>query len=110
MTDENVKIAMSHLIDEIRQSKTFREYEVQKETIMKQPELYAKVVEYREKNYELQETTPEEELFDKLEQFQKENEKLTELPIVDDFLRAEVALCRMLQELSLNVVEAVDIG
>ena len=38
----------------------------------------------------------------------EELERFREDPVVDDFFRAELAFCRMMQEVNLRVTEAID--
>ncbi len=108
MSDSEVKEAIKQFADKIMESDTYREYLYQRERIKKQPELYDKVNEFRQRNFELQNETDEEELFDRMEVFEKEYEKFRENPLVDDFLRAELAFCRLMQEVDLLLAEAID--
>ena len=71
------------------------------------PKLYAKVNEFRQKNFELQHTSQEDELFDKLEEFEQKYEKFREEPLVEAFLQAELAFCRMMQESNLRIIDAM---
>lgn len=43
--------------------------------------------------------------FDKIDQFTRENEAFRENPLVSDFLAAELAFCRMMQEIGLYVTD-----
>ena len=45
---------------------------------------------------------------DAADAFERENEEFRANPLVDRFLGAELALCRMLQEVSLQVIEEMD--
>ena len=108
MSDSEVKEAIKQFADKIMESDTYKEYLYQRERIKKQPELYDKVNEFRQRNFELQNETDEEELFDRMEVFEKEYEKFRENQLVDDFLRAELAFCRLMQEVDLLLAEAID--
>jgi len=46
--------------------------------------------------------------FDKIDQFTRENEAFRENPLVSDFLAAELAFCRMMQEIDVKLAEAMD--
>ena len=72
------------------------------------PDLFARVKEYRQMNFALQSGTQAEELLDKLDAFEKEYEKFREDPLVDDFLRAELAFCRMIQEINSQLMTELD--
>ena len=56
----------------------------------------------------MQSTTQVDELFDKMDAFEREYEKFRENPIVDDFLKAELAFCRLMQELETFVTQELD--
>ena len=103
MEDGIVAEATKKFMEEIRKSDDF-----QKNRIKQQPELFAKVQEYRKKNYELQTGAQGDELFDKMEVFERENENFRKNPLVDDFLRAELALCRMIQEIYVQITAGLD--
>lgn len=106
--DNIVKRATEDFIQEIRKSNIYKEYEIQKEKLKKQPELFERVKEYRQRNYALQSSVQTEELLEKMEIFEKESEKFRENPLVDDFLRAELAFCRMMQEINVWITAELD--
>ena len=43
-----------------------------------------------------------------MDAFEQEFERFREDPVVDEFLRAELAFCRMMQEINLYITEAVN--
>ena len=47
------------------------------------------------------------EIMDTRDAFEREYEKFRENPIVDEFLRAELALCRMMQKNNLIIMDAI---
>lgn len=108
MVDQVVLEATGKLIEEIKKSSVFKEYNFQKEKLKKQPKLFEKVSEYRRKNFALQTATHPDELFDKMDAFEKEYEQFRENPLVDDFLRAELAFCRMMQEVNGRIMAEID--
>ncbi|WP_303408980.1 YlbF family regulator [uncultured Duncaniella sp.] len=48
------------------------------------------------------------ELFDKMEAFEREYREFRENPAVDEFLRAELAFCRMMQEMNVLLTAEID--
>ncbi len=108
MSDSAIREAIKQFADTIMQSDTYKEYLYQREKIKKQPDLYEKVNEFRQRNFELQNETDEEDLFDCMDAFEKEYEKFREDPLVDDFLRAELSFCRLMQEVDLLLAQAID--
>lgn len=108
MSDSEMREAIKQFADKIMASDTYMEYLYQREKIKKRPALYDKVNEYRRRNFELQNETDEEDLFDRMEAFEREYEKFREDPLVDDFLNAELAFCRLMQEIDLLLAQAID--
>lgn len=106
--DSIVKEATAYFVEEIRKSDIYKEYNLQKEKLKKQPELFAKVGEFRQKNFALQTSTQGDELFERLDAFEKEYEEFRANPLVDDFLRAELAFCRMIQEVNVWITAELD--
>lgn len=108
MLDSIAKKATDSFIEEIRKSEIYREYDHQKEKLKKQPELFAMAAEYRQRSFELQKETPGDELLDKLDAFEREYEEFRANPFVDDFLEAELAFCRMMQEVNVLITAELD--
>ena len=76
-------------------------------TIDNDLEKYAEQIdEFRRNNYLLQCRTDID--FDKLDHFEKEYENFRQQPLVADFLAAELALCRMMQDIFSDITEALD--
>lgn len=103
-----IEQATAEFIAAIRQTEEYREYSIQKEKISRYPELKEQIYEYRRKNYEFQLLSDSDELFEKIDAFQQEYEQFREDPLVSDFLAAELAFCRMMQEINVSIIEGVD--
>ena len=108
MIDGIVLDATGKFVEEIKRSDIFIEYNIQKEKLKKHPDLFKRVKEYRQMNYVLQSSSQAEDLFDIMDAFEKEYEKFRENPLVDDFLRAELAFCRMIQEINTQLMAELD--
>ncbi len=98
---------LGEFIVKLKKTKVYLEYEVQKNRLCEQPELKQRVDDYRRRNYEIQTRAYQENIFDEMERFQRESEHLRDIPLVHDFLAAELALCRMIQKVTNTIVEAV---
>lgn len=108
MLDNHIEIAVEKFVKAIKETDIYKGYCYQLEKIKKSPQLFESVNEYRHRNYEIQNTSQVNELFDKMDAFEKEYEKFRENPIVDDFLRAELAFCRLIQEINVMITEELD--
>ena len=100
-----IDIALDRLVGAILDSEEYKEYDKQRNRVKQYPDLKAQIDEYRKKNFELQ--TSEENVFEKLSQFEKEYADLRENPMVSDFLTAELAFCRLMQDINLRLTEAL---
>ena len=94
------------LTDEILKSEVYQTYQTELEKVKQYPELKAQIDEFRRNNYLLQSRTDID--FDKLDHFEKEYENFRQQPLVADFLAAELALCRMMQDIFGDITEALD--
>ncbi len=93
--------------ERIRSTDVYRTYQEQLSLIRQNPEKYQRVNEFRRKNYELQQSEGRD-IDERIEALAEEMEKFREDPVVDDFFRAELAFCRMMQEINLRVTEAIN--
>lgn len=98
-----VNNAIEELLRAIKRSQEYVEYRYQLDKINMQPELRRQVDTFRNENFELQNNTPEEELLQKMEQFEEKYQTLRENPLVNDFLAAELAFCRKMQDVNLRI-------
>lgn len=98
--------AVGKLTEAVLQSEVYLEYRKQLEKVKQFPQLKERIDDFRHKNYELQ-CSPDY-AFDKMDQFEREYRGFREDPLVSDFLAAELALCRLMQEINSRLVEAID--
>ena len=71
------------------------------------PGLREEINQYRKEYYMLQKS--EEGLFDKLDEFEKKYNKMRSNPVVDEYLEAELAVCKMMQEVYAQIADAIDL-
>lgn len=100
--------AVDKYVESIKKTETYKKYQRQLEVLKECPDKYRKVKAFRLKNFEIQNTTPRDELYDKMVEFEKESQELESDPIISDFLYAELAFCRMIQNVSTLITEKLD--
>lgn len=103
-----VQEALEQLAQVVKESEVYREYRRQSERVDNAGDMREKIDEYRVRNFELQNSVQTEDLLDKLDDFEREYEKFREDPLVEEFLDAELAFCRMMQEIDVKLAEAMD--
>lgn len=106
--EDSLENATASYVKAIKDTAVYKKYCEQLERLKRNPEQYRQVNEFRRRNFEIQNTAQKDELFDKMDAFEQEFEKFREDPVVDEFLRAELAFCRMMQEVNLYITEAVN--
>lgn len=103
-----VEKAADRYIEAILATAAYREYALQRDKLLKQPELYEKVKEYRTRNYLIQTRREGDDLLNAMDDLQREFQSVQEIPLVEDFLEAELAFCRMMQGLNNKIAEALE--
>lgn len=93
----------------MKQTSVYKNFEIQKIRMKEFPELKKQVDDFRMRNFELQSEDNNIDFFEAFSVFEKENADLRENPIVADFLSAELAICRMVQEVSARIINSVEI-
>ena len=96
MLDQNIRNQAEQFVRDIRETDVYKSYTMQLARLKKNPELYKQVNDYRKLNFEMQNAVQVEDLFDKMDYFEK------------DFLKAELALCRMMQEINALIVDGLN--
>ena len=92
-------------IETILSTEEYKNYVQELEKVKQYPELKAQIDDYRKRNYEFQMNMDSD--FGRLNMFGKEYEDFRDSPLVGDFLAAELGLCRMVQDIYMRIVEAL---
>lgn len=98
--------AVSAYITAIKNTETYQNYARERDKVRQYPELKAQIDDYRKRNYELQSSADTD--FHKIDRFERDYEDFRENPLVDEFLAAELAFCRMIQRANMQVTAAID--
>lgn len=107
MEDEILDKA-AELRDAIIGSDEYTRFQLWKERLMADEELYQKVNEFRKKNFELQITgdSADANIVDHLAQ---QYVNVLEKPLVNEFMQAELILCRKLQQMYRVITDDIDL-
>lgn len=105
----NVARCTQELTAAIRSSQAYMDFERAKDEIRDNPELRAQLNQFRRKNYELQNEKSGADWYEVVEDFEKENEEFRKNPLVEEFLRNELDLCRMIQRINQSIADVVQL-
>ena len=86
-----------NVLSVIRETPEYRDYARLLKELQKDPALYARVNEMREKNF-LAHQSENEDLMDFVDALTNEYDDVIAMPVVTDFIEAEAAFCKMMQE------------
>lgn len=103
---KNMEEAVAAFVCAIKESEEYQAYVREKVKVKQFPELKAQIDEFRRRNYVMQ--TREDTAFEEIEQFEKEYANFREQPLVSDFLAAELAFCRLMQQINISVTDSLD--
>ena len=95
-------------LKELKKSPTFKQYREKYAALKKDEEMWEKVSAYRKQRHELQKNTPADELYDKADWFERDNAYIYENKQAREFLEAEVAACRLVQDICLKITQSMD--
>ena len=103
---ENIDEAVEAYVRAIKDTEEYRSYIREKDKVLQYPVLKSQIDEFRSRNYKIQNSGCAN--METIEAFEREYEVFRENPLVSDFLAAELAFCRMMQELDVRIVASLD--
>ena len=105
----NVEIYTMALVRVIQESEEYQAFERIKKKLADKPEIKHQINNYRKEAFILQNYGDVSTLYERTEQFQKKYQSFKEDPLAEEYLRCELALCRMLRGIATQVVGSVDL-
>lgn len=106
--DEQVVTLAAEFVEKLKQTDVYLNYWQQVKKIQNYQDLQRQIDDFRKENFEIQSRYEGDELFDKADELNIKYEKFRENPIVSDFLAAELAFCRMMQDVNTYITEGLE--
>lgn len=104
----DIEKATDNFVETIRSTEVYKRYVYEKEKLERLPELKRSIDEYRRRMYEFNNSENQDQLFDQVDKLEEEGANFRANPLVNDFLAAELAFCRMMQEIYTKITTEVD--
>ena len=98
--------ATTALINAVLATEEYQAFTAELKKVKEFPELKEQIDDFRKRNFELQSSADND--FNKLEPFEKEYAAFRENILVQDFLAAELDLCRLIQDLNMRITSALN--
>lgn len=104
----DIEKATDSFVETIKSTEVYKRYVYEKEKLERLPELKRRIDDYRKRMYEFQNSENSDQLFDQVDRLEEEGASFRANPLVNDFLAAELAFCRMMQEIYTKITAEVD--
>lgn len=105
MTD--LSALSNQVLETIKGTEEYKNYKALLAEIKKNPAIYDRVNELREKNFMLQQSDSED-ILDMMDALTNEYEDVINSELASEFLGAEVALCRLIQEFNRSLTDGLE--
>lgn len=106
---EEIKRNVDALLESIKNSEEYQEYKRQEKLLDNDPELKERVFQFRGSNFKMQNEADKDELLHVVDRLAAESAQLRRNPQVNAYLDAELAICRLMQDIVRKLTDGVDI-
>ena len=106
---ENIQRCVETLIEEIRQGETYQKYIRCERKLHEHPELLKKIDEMRVAAYRLHNGEGSGDIYTQIEQYEQKFHEYRKNPLVNEFLEAELDVCKMMQQIGTRIQGGITI-
>ena len=106
--DTGVKRCVDELLRCLHSCSEYRAFEQARHKLDEDPRKRKRTDEFRRKNFLLQ-NSEESGSQEAQEQMFLERSELRKDPVIDEYLKAELSVCRLLRQISLRLMDSVDL-
>lgn len=104
---QSMEEILDNLVEAVRESQEYKEYQRMRELLSREPEKEKAVNEFRRRNFELHKYR-NTDLYNEMDRVENEFAPLREQTFVNEFLSAELAVCRMAQRINYRLMDEID--
>ena len=99
--------SLAKLIDVVKNSPEYKEYQRIRELVRQEPEKERAINEFRRRNFELHKYR-NVDLYAEMDRLEGEFASLRAEPYVNEYLAAELAVCRMIQKINYGIMTEIE--
>ncbi len=103
-----IDVRLDALIDAVLSNEEYRRYRALQEQISLEPEKEKAINNFRRRNYLLQRNKDNIDLFDEIDKLEQEFREFRKEPLVEEYLSAELSVCRLVQRINRKLMEQVN--
>lgn len=96
------------LIEFIRRGEVYTRYTEAQKALEQQSDLNVWMNEFRARMYRINNDNSGVDLFDEVDRIEQEYQELRKIPLVNEFLEAEVELCKLLKTVEMKINRELD--
>lgn len=105
--DNQLEEIIKNLVIRVKESQEYKEYRRLQDLLHQDPDKERAVNEFRRQNFELQKRK-DVDLFTEVDRLEREFAPLRAEPYVNQYLDAELALCRIVQHINYSLMTEMD--
>lgn len=106
---DKIRDCTQKLIRAILESEEYMQYCEIRDKVRENPELRRKINDFRLHVFEVQNSEEPLDMYEEQERLCREYEEFRKNPVVNDYLQAELRICRTLQKITADIAEAIDL-
>lgn len=106
---KQVEMCAQNLVWAIRDSEEYQHFCKIRDKIKEQPELREQLNKFRIHVFDIQNSPEPLDMYDEQKKLYRDYEEFRKNPLVNEFLQAELRVCRMLQKITLDIAGAIDL-
>ena len=99
--------SLANLIEVVKNSPEYKEYQRIRELVHQEPEKERAINEFRKRNFELHKCR-NVDLYAEMDRLEGEFARLRAEPYVNEYLAAELAVCRMIQKINYSIMTEIE--
>lgn len=104
-----VEACTEKLVKAVLESEEYQNFLKIKEQVAAEPELRKEINDFRRHNFEVQNSPDVLDVYEEIDKMSREYEEFRKNPLVDEFLKCELSVCRMIQQINLELIQAIDL-
>ena len=99
---------IEQLVKAILDSGEYQQYLSIREKVRREPEKEREIHNFRQRNFQMRKNEGRLDLFEEVDRLGQEFADFRTEPLVDDYLAAELAVCRLFQKINRKLLEQVE--
>ncbi|MCI8282310.1 MAG: YlbF family regulator [Lachnospiraceae bacterium] len=103
-----IDACIEKLIDAILTSEAYQQYLSIREKVKQSPGMEQAIHEFRRRNFQMRKDGENLDLYEEIDRLGEEFAKLRSEPLVNEYLAAELAVCRLFQKINRSLLEQVE--